>query len=48
MADCAEDDVDGVTVFSLEVILFEKAILLHVTDDRFDGVPPGQLALDCR
>ncbi len=30
----AEDDVDRITVGAGEMVLFEEAIVLHVTDDR--------------
>ena len=46
MADGAEDDIDGIATLTLEMISLEKAVLLHVADDGFDGISPCQFAFD--
>ena len=46
MANGAEHDVDDVSRGALESVSLEMAILLHVSDHRFDGVSSSQLALD--
>ena len=39
-----EDHVDGLTLSTFEVIAMHKAIVFHVSDDRFDGVASFKLA----
>lgn len=46
MADGAEQGVDDVSIGGLECVSFEVAVLLHVGDDRLDGVSSSQFAPD--
>src|SRR4029079_337803 len=46
VADCGKDSVGGITVSALEIAAAEMAVVLHVTDDGFDGRSTSQLALD--
>ena len=48
MASAHEDGVDRVAFCSGEVISLKKAVAFGVTDDRFDGAAPSQLAFDGR
>ena len=42
MADGAEQDVDDVSLGTFERVSFEMTVLLHVADDRLDGVSSSQ------
>ena len=46
VANGGEDGVCGIAIEALEVAAAEMAVVLHVTDDGFDGGAPSQLALD--
>ena len=41
-----EDDVDGITLRSFEVVAMQKAVVFHVPDDRFDGVASFEFTMD--
>ena len=41
-----EDDVDRVAVSPLEPVTLESSVGLHVSDDRFYGASPSEVALD--
>jgi hypothetical protein len=38
LARAAEDHIDGIALGTFELIAMQKAIIFHVTDDRFDGI----------
>lgn len=46
MARGGEDDVGGVAVAALEIAASEMAVVLHVTDNGFDGGAASQFSLD--
>ncbi len=46
LASTTEDHVDGITLSSFEVIAMHKAVIFHVSDDRFDRVASFKLAPD--
>ena len=47
VADGAEDGVDGVAVWTLEVVSFEQTIDFHVAEHGLDAVSSAHLAADC-
>ena len=46
MADGAEEDVYDISLGALEGVSFEMTVLLHVADDRLDGVSSSQFTPD--